>query len=189
MASRSVAPALVLLLLARPAAGQTQTQTPYGAMVLSTYPNGVGRNPMGEPPGYVPSAVNAAGTAATSWVLASQASQSTLTTATSGQVRRTATVLQRAAARPCCTERRSKCWRGEFWRGHVSLDCGNARGPAALRASGAAVAQGSAMRRRAAPGPGSRDAVPRSAGVSGYTCRKRDVVGRSARTSALRRPR
>ena len=87
MSSRSAAPALALLLLAGPAAAQTQTQTPYGAMVLSTYPNGVGRNPMGEPAGYMPSGVNAAGTAASSWVLASQATATTLSTATSSQVR------------------------------------------------------------------------------------------------------
>ena len=119
MTSRSVAPALALLLLASPAAAQTQTQTPYGAMVLSTYPNGVGRNPMGEPAGYVPSAVNAAGTAATSWVLASQASQATLSTATSSQVRgapRRPCAGQRhaaaRAARPRLASRGAAAWRG-----------------------------------------------------------------------------
>ena len=81
--------ALVLVLaaaLARSAAAVTQTMTPYGPMVMTTYPNGVTRDPLGEPAGYLPTATNASG-AATSWVLSSQATPAVLSAATSGQVR------------------------------------------------------------------------------------------------------
>jgi len=66
-------------------AGVTQVITPYGAVVMSTYPNGVTRNPAGEPAGTVATAVTNG--VATSYVLSSQATPAQLAAVSSNQVR------------------------------------------------------------------------------------------------------
>ena len=111
MARREAALALALAAaLAGSAEAQPQTMTPYGAMVLTTYPNGVTRNPLGEPAGYLPTVASAG--AATSWVMSSQATPAVLSAATSNQVRAyTRGCALRAAQHSVCYESHTRAAR------------------------------------------------------------------------------